>query len=61
MPMNENIWWVTVVFLIISTACIAAIFIRNKAAKSDSVGRSEKDTVATNVSIEPRKNTRKLD
>ncbi|PUA28796.1 MAG: hypothetical protein B0W54_10280 [Cellvibrio sp. 79] len=61
MPNSDTAWWVGALFIIFTILSIAAIIIRNNAAKKDAVGRSEKDTIATNVSIDPRKNTRKLD
>lgn len=61
MPISSDTLWGGAVFLIFIVLCIAAILIRNNAAKKDSVGKSEKDSIATNVAITPRKNTRKLD
>jgi len=40
---------------------IVAMILRNRAAKIDSVGRSEKDTVNNSVSIDPKENTTKLE
>lgn len=55
MPNSDAAWWAGGLSLIFVALSIAAIIIKNNAAKKDSVGRSEKDTIATNVSIEPRK------
>ena len=61
MPNSDAAWWAGALSLIFVVLSIAAIIIKNNAAKKDPVGRSEKDTIATSVSLEPRKNTRKLD
>ncbi len=61
MPVSTTELWVGAVVLILVALAIAAMLIRNNAAKKDNVGRSEIDTIITNVSIKPAKNTRKLD
>ncbi len=61
MPLSVEAAWGGAVFFIFLALCIAAILIRNNAARKDSIGKSEKDSIATNVSISPKKNTRKLD
>lgn len=60
MTASDSVWWVIGFFIFFSALSIAAIIIKNKASKSDNVGHSEKDTIATNVSIEPKKNTKKI-
>ena len=61
MPNSDAAWWAGAISIIFTALSIAPIIIKNNAAKKDSIGRSEKDTIATNVSITPGKNTRKLD
>lgn len=56
---NDIGWLVGLTFFILFV--IVAMLIRNRAAKTDSVNRTEKDTIADSVSLNPRKNTRKLD
>lgn len=61
MENNPNdIGWLVGLTLLILVVTFAMV-LRNRAAKKDSVNRSEKDTVADSVSLSPRKNTRKLD
>jgi hypothetical protein len=47
-------------FIIITLASIVIIIIRNKAAKIDTVNRSEVDTIVESVSLTPEK-TKKID
>lgn len=55
MPNSDAAWWAGALSLIFVVLSIASIIIKNKLAKKDSIGRSEKDTIATSVSIEPPK------
>lgn len=61
MPDSGSAWWIGAIIVIFTILSIASIIIRNNAAKKDSVGKSEKDSIATNVALHPKKNTRKLD
>ncbi|MEN0037929.1 MAG: hypothetical protein AAGC78_12725 [Cellvibrio sp.] len=58
---SDNFGWIAIIFLVITALVIMAIRVRNRAAKSDSVGKTEKDSIESSVSIKPRENTRKLD
>jgi len=57
---EDYLGWI-VGFFILLTLCILAMLMRNRAAKTDSVGRTEIDTVRNSVSLDPKKNTTKLD
>lgn len=57
---EDNLWLVALFFSFI-VFCAVAMILRNRAAKIDSVGRSEIDTVRNSVSIDPKENTTKLD
>jgi hypothetical protein len=56
---EDNLWLVAIFFAFI-VFCAVAMILRNRAAKIDSVGRSEKDTVINSVSIDAKENTTKL-
>jgi hypothetical protein len=56
---EDNLWLVAVFFSFI-VFCIVAMILRNRAAKIDCGGRSEKDTVINSVSIDAKENTTKL-
>jgi hypothetical protein len=56
----NDISWLAGLTLLILIVIIAMV-LRNRAAKKDSVNRTEKDTIDDSVSLSPRKNTRKLD
>lgn len=56
---QDNGWLVAVFFAFI-VFWVVALILRNRAAKTDSVGRTEKDTVINSVSIDSKKNTTKL-
>lgn len=43
-----------------TASLINTMILRNRAAKTDSVGSSEKDTVINSVSIDAKENTTKL-
>ena len=55
-----DLWWAGALLLFIVIGIIAML-LRNRAAKTDSVLRSEKDTIANSVYLDPKKNTKKLD
>lgn len=57
---QDNLWWIGG-FLIVTIFCIAVMLLRNRAAKTDTVLRTENDTVINSVSLKPKKNTTKLD
>ncbi len=57
---QDNVWLVAMLFAFI-VFCVVAMILRNRAAKIDSIGRTEKDTVINSVSIDPKENTTKLD
>ncbi|MCE3251985.1 MAG: hypothetical protein K0Q67_995 [Cellvibrio sp.] len=57
---QENMWWITG-FLIVTVICIVVMLMRNSRAKTDTVLRSEHDTVRNSVSLKPKKDTTKLD
>ena len=61
MSLSDKALWGGAIIFIFFALYIIGTLIRNSAAKKDRVGRSEADTVATNVSVNPQKNTRKLD
>lgn len=58
--LEDYLLWI-IGFFIITALCIAVMLLRNRAAKTDSVGRSEKDTVRSSVSLDPERDTKKLD
>lgn len=57
---EDNLWWIGG-FVIITVLCVVAMLWRNHVAKSDTVLRTEKDTVSSSVSLKPKRNTKKLD
>jgi hypothetical protein len=57
---QENMWWIGG-FLLVTIFCIALMLWRNHAAKSDTVLRKESDTVASSISLKPKRNIQKLD
>jgi len=60
MPVFEgNILWVGG-FLLLTSLCILAIFLRNHAAKTDRVHHTEQDTIKNSVSLKPKKNSPKF-
>jgi len=56
---QENVWWIGG-FILVTILCIVIMLLRNRAAKTDTVIRSEHDTVVNSVSLKPKKNTTKL-
>ena len=61
--MNEsqiNMWWVAGLLIFIAIGIIAMLW-RNRAAKTDTVLHTKKDANDSSVSLDPKKNTRKLD
>jgi YbbR domain-containing protein len=60
MPNFQDNAWLVAVFFAFIVFCVVAMILRNRAAKTDSVGRSEKDTVINSVSIDAKENTTKL-
>lgn len=61
MPNFQDNAWLVAVFFAFIVFCVVAMILRNRAAKTDSVGRSEKDTVINSVSIDAKENTTKSD
>lgn len=61
MSFSDTALWGGAILFIFFALYIIGTLIRNSAAKKDRVGRSEADTIATNVSVNPKKNTRKID
>lgn len=57
---EDNAWLVAIFFAFI-VFWVVAMILRNRAAKTDSVGRSEKDTLVNSVAIDAKENTKKLD
>ena len=56
---EDNAWLVSIFFAFI-VFWVVAMILRNRAAKTDSVRRSEKNTVVNSVSIDAKENTTKL-
>lgn len=56
---QENIWWLGG-FLIVTLLCIVIMLMRNRAAKTDRVLRSEYDTVKNSISLKPKSDTTKI-
>lgn len=56
---QDNAWLVAIFFAFI-VFWVVAMILRNRAAKTDSVRRSEKNTVVNSVSIDAKENTTKL-
>lgn len=61
MSIFQDNGWLVAVFFAFIVFWVVALILRNRAAKIDSVGRSEKDTVINSVSIEAKEHTTKLD
>jgi hypothetical protein len=62
MIMNEftpNSLWL-IGFIVLFIVVIGIVLTRNKAAKTDSVNRTERDTIANSVSISPPDSKRKI-
>lgn len=57
---EDYIGWIAGLFIFI-ILCVIVMLMRNRAAKTDSVGRTENDTIRNSVSLDPKKNTTKLD
>lgn len=57
---QRDLWWAGALLIVIVISIIAML-LRNRAAKTDSVLHSEKDTIANSVSLHPKKKTKKLD
>jgi hypothetical protein len=47
-------------FVVVALSCIVLMLLRNKAAKTDRVNRSEVDTIVESVSVTPEK-SKKID
>jgi uncharacterized protein (DUF58 family) len=54
-------WWLAAILITFFAFFLLSMVLRNRAAKKDTIGRSEKETVDTSVSTAPRKDTRKLE
>lgn len=60
MTFIEDNMWLVMVFFAFIVFCVVAMVLRNRAAKIDCVGRSERDTVTSSVSLDAKENTTKL-
>lgn len=58
--LQDYLLWI-IGFIILTALCIVIMLLRNRAAKTDSVGRSEADTVRSSVALDPERDTKKLD
>lgn len=57
----NTLWWIVILLFVFFSAFVVAMILRNHAAKTDDVGKTEKDSIENSVSIKPRENTKKLD
>lgn len=60
MSIFQNNLWLAAVFFAFIVFWVVAMILRNRAAKTDTAGRSEKDTVINCVSIDPKEKTNTL-
>lgn len=60
MPTSNHLIWAAVLLTTFFVFFIVSMILRNDAAKKDSLGKSEKDSIENSVSIKPRKHTEKL-
>lgn len=61
MELSDMGIWIGVLLFIFFALYVIATLMRNSAAKKDKVGHKEEDSIASSVSINPQKNTRKLE
>jgi hypothetical protein len=57
---TPNSFWL-IGFLLLIVIAIIVVLVHNKAAKTDRVNRTERDTIEDSVSISPSDNKRKID
>ena len=57
----NTLWWIVILLFVFFSAFVVAMILRNNAAKTDDVGKTEKDSIENSVAIKPRENTKKLD